>query len=297
MKHKYKVFIVLFLTATCLYAQNRATYTYAIKNSDSLKLDVYTPANVTKGDSLPVVVWMHGGGFAGGRRDQMEIEKFMNYLSIEKGYIGVSISYRLLRSKKPTGFGCDCTRTEKITTFKEAAIDYLDATAFLVEHAEELHLDPSRIIAGGSSAGAEGILNAVFMRSFFVSDLERYKNVQYAGVFSCAGAVLNANYITENNAVPSVLFHGTKDPLVPFDTAPHHYCDPEKPGFIMLDGSNQIADKLMAYESSLYYTVVNGGGHELAAIPFQDLDRIMSFFQETITEKNTQQLKFIKTKK
>ncbi len=52
--------------------------------------------------------------------------------------------------------------------------------------------------------------------------------------FRYAGAVVNANYITKDNAIPAVLFHGTEDDLVPFGTAPHHFCDPSKPGYIIL---------------------------------------------------------------
>lgn len=77
-------------------------------------------------------------------------------------------------------------------TFKQAAIDYLDAAAFVVANAEQLKIDPRYIIAVGSSAGAEGTLNAVFMREYFVDHLEKYQDVQFAGIFSCAGAVVNA---------------------------------------------------------------------------------------------------------
>lgn len=60
-------------------------------------------------------------------------------------------------------------------TFKQAAIDYLDAAAFVVANAEQLKIDPRYIIAGGSSAGAEGTLNAVFMREYL---LTIWKNIK-----------------------------------------------------------------------------------------------------------------------
>lgn len=279
-----------------LSAQNKVTFTYAIKGNDTLKLDVYTPNRIKKSQKLPVLLWMHGGGFSVGSRDYKDDAELCSYAA-NNGYIGISISYRLLRKGTESGFGCDCSKEDKLETFKQVVIDYLDAAAFVVENAEELKIDTNYIIAGGSSAGAEGTLNAVFMREHFADSLEKYKDVKFAGIFSCAGAVVNADYITEVNAVPSVLFHGTNDQLVPFGVASHHLCNPEKPGYLMLDGSQVIANKLEILEKPYYFNIVKGGRHEVSVIPFSDLDKVFQFFQKTIMNKEIIQTKTIKTKK
>ncbi|MFV0566699.1 MAG: alpha/beta hydrolase [Flavobacteriaceae bacterium] len=278
-----------------LSAQTKTTYTYAIKGGDTLKMDVYTPKRIKKTDSLPTLLWMHGGGFSGGARDYKDDAQLCEYMA-QNGYIGISISYRLLRKGTETGFGCNCTKADKLETFKQAAIDYLDAAAYVVAHAKDLQVDPTKIIAGGSSAGAEGTLNAVFMREFFANDLEKYNNVTFAGIFSCAGAVVNAEYINAENAIPSVFFHGTDDNLVPYATASHHFCKPKKPGYLILDGAQTIVGKLQGFETPYYLNVVKGGRHEISAIPFNDLDKVFGFFEQTIINKEVVQTTIIKTK-
>lgn len=278
---KNSFLIVFFCISSFVFSQNKTTYTYAIKGMDTLKLDVYTPEKLIATDSLPVLLWMHGGGFSGGARYNGGEVKLMEYLS-NKGYIGISISYRLLRKGTKTGFGCDCPKEDKIETFKQAAIDYLDAAKFVFDNKAELHIDPTRVIAGGSSAGAEGVLNAVYMKSFFIDDLETYKDVSFAGVFSLAGALVNAEYITEDNMLPTILFHGTADNLVPYGSAPHHYCSPENPGYLLLDGSETISKKLDDLGASYYFHRVIGGRHELSSVPFDEIDTVLEFFDKTI---------------
>ena len=292
-----KKFIVIALTllSVSLQAQIKTTFTYKIVGLDTLKLDVYTPINLEKNSKLPTLLWMHGGGFSIGSRDYKDDAKLCEAVT-KYGYIGISISYRLLRKNTKTQFGCLCPKEDKMETFKQATIDYLDAAAFVVENAKILQIDTSKIIAGGSSAGAEGILNSVYMREYFTDSLKNYKKIKFAGVFSAAGALVNANYITKSNAVPSVMFHGTDDNLVPFANAPHHLCDAEKPGYFILDGSKIIAEKLDALETSYYFNIVKGGKHEVSTIPFDDLDKIFKFFEQTVLNNEVIQTKIIKTK-
>jgi len=293
MKHTILSFLFLFVLS--ISAQTKTTYIYSIKGEDTLKLDVYTPEEIKKEDKLPTLLWMHGGGFAGGTRDNKAEQRLCEYASNKK-YIGISISYRLLRKGTKTGFDCDCPKDDKLKTFKQAAIDYLDAAKYIVDNAEKLHIDIDKIIAGGSSAGAEAILDAVYMREYFVDNLEAYKNIHFAGVFSLAGAMVNADYITEQNALPSVLFHGTDDNLVPFASAPHHYCNASNSGYIILDGSSVIAEKLSDLETPYYFNIVKGGKHEVSSIPFDQLDSIFDFFDKTIFKNEIIQTKIIKTK-
>src|SRR5690606_18226398 len=112
---------------------NVTTHIYAVKGLDTLKMDVYTPKKMKKNDSIPVLLWMHGGGFVGGSRSYPSEVKLAE-LAAEKGYLGISISYRLTRKGQPTGFGCDCPKTDKLLTFKNAAIDFLDAAKFIYEN-------------------------------------------------------------------------------------------------------------------------------------------------------------------
>ena len=288
---KWTVAIAAIVLSLYCSAQVKSTYTYAIKDGDSLKLDVYVPYTTNKSQKFPAVIWMHGGGFAGGKRDVGDELKFMNYLS-NNGYVGVSISYRLLRKGKKNGFGCECPKSEKLKVFREAAMDYLEASKFIFQNHSQFNIDKDKIIAGGSSAGAEAVLSAVYMKDFYIDDTQTFNEVQFSGLISLAGAMLSSNYITENNAIPTVMFHGTADKAVPFGTAPHHFCDPDKPGYLILDGSETIASKLRELGISYYFHAEIDGHHGLSSIPFESLDAIMAFFEKTMGQTKVIQSKF-----
>lgn len=95
--------LVLFLVQS-IFSQEKSTYIYAIKGNDTLKMDVYTDNTVQQSRSRPVLLWMHGGGFSGGTRDNPAEVKLAQFAA-KKGYVGISISYRLTRKDSLTGFG------------------------------------------------------------------------------------------------------------------------------------------------------------------------------------------------
>ena len=289
-----KIGIVVFVLciSSLVFSQKKATYTYAIKGKDTLKIDVYTPRNIKAKDSLPTLIWMHGGGFSGGKRDNVDEVKMLEDMS-KRGYLAISISYRLLRKNTKTGFGCDCPKSDKLETFKQAVIDYLDAAKFIFENKSMLQIDTDRVIAGGSSAGAEGVLMAAYMKHYFVDELEKYRKVKFTGVISLAGALLNAEYITMANALPTVMVHGTADDLIPFGSASHRNCNPGKTGYLLLDGSETIAKKLDDLGVSYYLNKVIGGKHEHANIPFGKIASILEFFDKTILTSEVIQTKKI----
>lgn len=220
-------------------AKAAVTETYAVKDGEALKLDIFQPAKDTA-RSRPLIIFMHGGGFAGGSRLNEAEVKFAQ-AAAKKGYVVALISYRLTR--KEQSFGCDYKAAGKIETFQKAAEDFMDAAQFLISKKEQYGIDPARIIAGGSSAGAEAVLNAVYNDALMFANYETYENVNFSGVFSLAGAIVDARYITPKNAIPGVFFHGTDDNLVPYATAPHHQCDTNAPGYLILDGSKTITKK------------------------------------------------------
>lgn len=254
--------------------KNTETTTYAKKDGENLKLDIYQPAQDTV-QNRPIIIFMHGGGFAGGTRTNPNEVKFAK-AAAKKGYVAVQISYRLTR--KGQSFGCDYVAEGKMETFKLAAEDFIDAVNFMVQHKDKYRIDTSKIIVGGSSAGAEAVLNAVYNERLMFDDLSRYQNFDFAGVFSLAGALVDVRYITEENAVPAVFFHGTDDNLVPYATAPHHWCDRDQPGYIILDGSKTITKKLKELDTSYMLYSFNGGKHEHSGMPFDYLPEVFDFF-------------------
>lgn len=267
------------LLAFPLFSQEiqKSTYLYAEKDGQQLELDVYQTANPEK-LARPALIWVHGGGFSGGKRDNGMEVRLMEAV-VKQGYVGVSITYRLLRKGQKTGFSCDCPRSDKIKVFKESAYDTWDAIHYIHSHRDKFQIDPKKIIVGGSSAGAEAILNAIYLKDWLFEGESKYDDIRPAAVWSQAGAIVDARYIGKNNAIPGVFFHGTKDNLVPYATAPHHYCDPDRAGYIWLDGSATITEKLSTYKSSYLLYTYEEAKHEIAGVQFKELPAVFRFFE------------------
>ncbi len=242
------------------------THTYIKKEGENLDLDLYLPFNDSE-TKRPLIIYVHGGGFQTGTRNEEGIVNFCTMLA-EYGYVVASISYRLTRKDQPGGFGCDCPVSEKMKTFDAAVEDIQDATYYLIQNHEHLEIDPNKIILAGSSAGAEAVLITAYSPPVCY-DLPSGP-VSYAGVIGMAGAIPDTSIIYVESAVPSLFFHGTDDNLVPYATAPHHYCEKNQPGYLILHGSQTLANKLQKLEVPFWLHTSCGGGHELAGRPMED---------------------------
>lgn len=107
---------------------------YQAGDSDA-RLDLFRPAN-RPGEALPVLVWVHGGGFMSG--DKAHVANYLKILAGE-GIAAVGVNY---------GLG-------PLARYPEPVRDVADALRYLRENAERLRLDPARIVLAGDSAGAQ----------------------------------------------------------------------------------------------------------------------------------------------
>lgn len=97
------------------------------------RLDVLYPEEVD--DPLPTVVWVHGGAFVAGTKDALR-----DYLAVlaSHGFTVVNIEY-----------------TKAPTAVYPRPVEQLDtALRFVVDHADELYVDPQQLVLAGDSAGA-----------------------------------------------------------------------------------------------------------------------------------------------
>jgi len=253
---------------------NRETYTYATKDGENLKLDIYLPVNDSDFERA-TIIYVHGGGFSSGQRDSEKIQQFCNNLA-GYGYVIASISYRLTRKDRDGAFGCNCPAEEKLNTFISALQDVQDATFFLIQNREQFGIDPQKIILSGSSAGAEAVLNAAYMPPMCYG-LDSGP-VSYAGAIGMAGAIPDTVVIYDESAVPSLLFHGTDDNLVPYSTGPHHYCKTGEPGYLILNGSYAISQKLDELNVPYWLHTTCGGAHEISEKPMTDYFDVITEF-------------------
>lgn len=288
MKNLLAVLFVCCLTT--IQAQERqTTLTYFETDSFSLELDLFLPE--TPSPALrPLLIYVHGGGFSGG--DRKEGHKLCTYLS-EQGIAAATITYTLYMKDK--SFSCDGLLAEKVKAIRLAANQLWQATAFFTDRADEYGIDPSRIFIAGSSAGAETILHAAFWDR---SVMELYgdplpKNFRYAGLIGGAGAIMDVNRITAKSAIPAMLFHGSADPLVPYATAAHHYCETDASGWLMLFGSHTIYERYCDIGADVELHSFCGGGHKFAGTYFYREQRVIGEFIKRVLEGTNFQSHFI----
>lgn len=107
--------------------------TYRTVGGEKLGLDVYRPAK--KGKDRPAVVVIHGGGWRGG--DKQALAEQGNQLA-QRGFVAFSVNYRLAPAHP----------------YPAAVDDVKAAVEWVRKHAKDYGVDPKRIGALGSSAGA-----------------------------------------------------------------------------------------------------------------------------------------------
>lgn len=96
-----------------------------------LLLDLYRPEDPPEGN-LPCVIFIHGGGWRGGDKGKAPVTRL-----VPRGYVGISINYRLSGE----------------ATFPAAVEDCKCAVRWIRANAEEYGIDPDRLGVWGSSAG------------------------------------------------------------------------------------------------------------------------------------------------
>ncbi len=267
------------------------TFTYAITNGDTLYLDLYRPeADTTTTRQKPLLLYVHGGGFSGGRRNEESLVAFAHDLA-RRGYAVASISYRL--TMRGQSFSCDQPTPNKIRTFQAAVQDIRAATQFILDRRVEWGIDPARIVLAGSSAGAEAVLHAAYWSLDRLPEgtVALPEHFRYAGVLSMAGALVDLRLITDSTAIPTLLFHGTCDNLVPYATAAHHYCQPGDPGYLMLHGGRSIAGRLEALGKPYYLFTSCHGDHSWAGRPLaEQQETIVDFLFHDVLQNTFRQI-------
>ena len=114
-------------------------------SEDCLFLNIYTPGNAGTGDKCPVLIYIHGGAFVGGRAHE---KHFRDPVWPEYGVIGVTIHYRL----GPWGFLC---RPDARGNYGLA--DQITAIKWVKDNISAFGGDPENITIMGQSAGAVSV--------------------------------------------------------------------------------------------------------------------------------------------
>jgi acetyl esterase/lipase len=275
------ILLPLFFLGQLLTAQDFSTYVYFEDDTTSLSLDLFLPEKPSDSPA-PLLVFVHGGGFSGG--DRTGGHALGRALSKE-GIACASISYTLYMEGRTQDWSCDGILPEKIKAIQLAANDLWLATDFLLHNAKKWNLDKEAIFIGGSSAGGETVLHAAYWdrQQMALKNHTLPAEFRYAGLVSGAGAIMDLNLITKENQLPSFLFHGDADPVVPYATAAHHYCPPNASGWLMLFGSGAVADHQEVLGGDFELITFAGGTHSFAGYFFgQKQEMIVEFIHRKL---------------
>ena len=125
----------------------------AIQSEDCLFLNVWTPANATKKSKLPVMVWIHGGGFTGGSGSG---PGSAGDAFAKQGVILTTINYRLGRLGH---FAHPALSKENPEEWKGsyAYMDQVAALTWIKQNIAAFGGDPNNVTIFGFSAGGVSV--------------------------------------------------------------------------------------------------------------------------------------------
>jgi para-nitrobenzyl esterase len=155
-------------------------YTYS---EDCLFLNIWAPEDATPDSHLPVLFYIHGGGFTGGCGHE---KHFDGPVWPTKGVIGVTINYRL----GPLGFACLPGHPGNYGLY-----DQLAALQWVHNNIAAFGGDPARVTMMGQSAGAMSV------QQLCLSPLT--KGLVAGAVMSSGGGV---NKMFSNARTPDTLY-------------------------------------------------------------------------------------------
>lgn len=220
------------------------TIVYASPDGKRLKLTLFQKTPESTAPLRPAVVLLHGGGWSMGTRHQL---RWYGRALRDAGYVAIGVQYRLM----------------PLYAWPHCLHDCKAAVRWLRQHANELHIDTTRIIAMGASAG--GHLAAMIGSTPGIAEFEGNEN---PGFDSHVNAVISFYAPCDLKALadhraPLHLEAVGREFLLRFVGAtpghedetllaasPIHYLTPKTPPTLIIHGS---ADQLVPLEQSQRY--------------------------------------------
>lgn len=271
--------ILLFLIcAIATMGQTKETHSFVERDS-TLFLDVHRP-DFPRADKAAVIS-VFGGGFVIGRRDNKYQSALADSL-VKRGFTVINIDYRL--GLKDSVMVATHTRLKDMDKLFQYCIDIATedcaaAVNWVVAHADEIGIDPSKIALTGSSAGAITVLQLDFCRTNGLPQAsalpEGWKPVAvipYAGGIMCRKCELK--YPTP--PAPTLLLHGTKDKIV-------DYKGIGLPFHAKLFGSKTIDKKMKQQNIPHWFIRFEGIGHEVASWFPGSVDLFCAFVDQCLS--------------
>jgi acetyl esterase/lipase len=130
---KFLLFATLLFAVSAMAQEMKRSIPYVENGHARHVLDIYSPANAK---NLPVVFWIHGGGWQTG--DKANVQEKPAWFT-KKGFVFVSINHRLLPEVE----------------MEVLVRDVAKAFGWMRKHIAEHGGDPDRVLVGGHSSGAQ----------------------------------------------------------------------------------------------------------------------------------------------
>jgi acetyl esterase/lipase len=176
----------------------------------TLLMDVWVPPNATSATPMPLVVFVHGGGFKEGGKEDRSADA-VSYAST--GFVTASVNYRLTPNNTDTA-------ELRQTAIINGADDVMNAIRFLKKNAATYHIDTSRVaIVGTSAGGALALIDAVQADTLAGTTVD----AAYTGVSATVQAVVStgATLIDEQFDSDDLLTYDSTDaPVLMFHASP-----------------------------------------------------------------------------
>ncbi len=214
-------FFILLVAPALVNAQDLMVY----KQIDTTKLliKIYNPENFNAANKYPAMVFYFGGGWNKGAIEQFE--PHAKYFS-KRGLICMLVDYRVNKRQQTTPF--------------ESLKDAKSAIRYIRENADKLHVDTSKIIAAGGSAGGHLAAATALITDYneptdklsiscIPNALVLFNPVIDNGSGGYGFERIGDNYKNfsplhniKTGTPPTIIFLGTKDHLVPVETVKYY---------------------------------------------------------------------------
>ncbi len=248
--------IVVSILAIYIFIQINRSDGEIVTTEGPRKYLLYVPEKYDPANPTPLVISIHG--FAEWPAHQMDLSHW-NDLAEEENFIVVY--------PRGTGFPLRWRTNGQ----GESSLDVQFISEIIDELEKEYNIDPLRIYANGLSNGG----GMSFQLACKLSD-------RIAAIGGVAGAyVLSWEDCLPDRPVPAIIFHGTADPIVPFEGGPSESFDvpfpiisdwvqhmAEQNGCDIVPESLQSQGEVSGIQyahcdqnADVVYYIINGGGH------------------------------------
>ncbi len=224
-----------------------------------LDMDIYEPVADTL-SARPAIIFIHTGAFFSGHNELDDVVD-LSIASAKRGYVSFNINYRL-------GLNVLSSYSGERAVYRGMQ-DASAAIRHIREFHEEYNVDPDKIFIWGTSAGSFVGLHLAYSQDDerpestygTVSDPDLgcidcsgnnyIHNSKPNALISCWGAIGDLDWIDPEDNIPTLMFHGSADPIVPFNSGYPFTIDIALP---IVYGSNLIYEKLqnLNIDSELY---------------------------------------------